>query len=184
MSETELFGLRFFTGTQDEAAEAALALIRARRGAFVVTPNPEIVLRAERSPDLAKTLRDAALCLPDGVGLVWASRLAGRPLRTRIPGVDFAAALMEKLERTGGSVYLLGARPGVAALGTVSRASRFGRAARLLPRNGGGGARPSDRGAAAGSGAGLPGLAPAGAVDAHARFGTECGAARRPRRGA
>ena len=66
MTETTIFGLRFFTGTMDGAAEEALALIRARRGAYAVTPNPEIVLRAEKDPALFAALREAALCLPDG----------------------------------------------------------------------------------------------------------------------
>lgn len=114
MNETPLFGLRFFAGTMDEAAQAALALIRARRGAYAVTPNPEIVLRAEQDPALFEALQEAALCLPDGVGLVWASYLAGKPLDRRLPGIDFAAALMEKLAAERGRVYLLGARPGVA----------------------------------------------------------------------
>lgn len=114
MTKTRLFGIPFDDGSMEEAVDAALRLIRAGRCARAVTPNPEIVLAARKNPDLTAAVRSADLILPDGIGLVLASRLTESPLRHRLPGIDFASALMERLAAQGGSVYLLGGRPGVA----------------------------------------------------------------------
>ena len=54
------------------------------------------------------------LVLPDGIGVVYAAKLLGRPLQGRVPGIDFAAGLLAKLEESGGRLFLLGAKPGVA----------------------------------------------------------------------
>ncbi len=99
---------------KDGAVERALELIRGHSGGWVVTPNPEIVLECRRNPQLAQAVREAALVIPDGIGVIYASRILGTPLREKIAGIDFACALMEKLARSSGSVYLFGAKPGVA----------------------------------------------------------------------
>ena len=116
MSKTTVLGIPFDDMSLDEAAERALALIAERRSAIAVTPNAEILLAAQRDKKLRDVLRRADLTVADGVGVVIASRLMGRPLRHRVPGIDLAEAVMARLARTGGSVYLLGARPGVGQL--------------------------------------------------------------------
>ena len=51
---------------------------------------------------------------PDGVGVIYASKIVGRPLKGRVPGVDFASALMDRMAADGKNLFLLGAKPGVA----------------------------------------------------------------------
>ena len=90
-----------------------------------VTLNPEILVQAAASPQLAAALRAADLSVADGVGVAWAARRSGTPLPGRVPGVDLAFEVM----RRGGSdlrVYLLGAKPGVAERAAAEAASRFG----------------------------------------------------------
>lgn len=114
MSNGRLFGLDFFDGEIDEAADAALSLPADGRGLRIVTPNSEIVLNARKDRALQEALSGADLILPDGVGLLLASRMTGRTLKNRIPGIDFAGAMMARLAGTGEGVFLLGAKPGVA----------------------------------------------------------------------
>ncbi len=92
---------------------------------LVVTLNPEILVRAAADERLAVALRGADLSVADGVGVTWAARALGRALPGRVPGVDLA---IETLRRGGGGlrVYLLGGRPGVAALAAERVAERFG----------------------------------------------------------
>ena len=52
--------------------------------------------------------------LPDGVGVVYAAKILGRPLQGRLPGCDFAAALCAWMAEHGKKLFLLGAKPGVA----------------------------------------------------------------------
>ncbi len=80
----------------------------------IVTPNSEILENATRDEALADIIRRADLVIPDGVGLLHASRILGRPLKERVTGIDFSYAALQRLAARGESAYLLGSRPGVA----------------------------------------------------------------------
>ena len=125
MSRTEILGIAFDDVGIPEAAETALRLMEQRRAAYVVTPNPEIVLDARKDPELLAAIEGAALVLPDGVGVIYASRILGRELQNRVPGIDFASALMARMAEKHKSVYLLGAKPGVAEAAAAALTGRF-----------------------------------------------------------
>src|SRR5690606_15921582 len=76
-------------------------------------------------PGLAEDLARADLVVADGMGVVWASKLLGRPLPERIAGIDLAAALLSRLAHGGGGVFLLGARPGVAERAARNLAAQY-----------------------------------------------------------
>ena len=54
------------------------------------------------------------MVLADGVGVTKAAAMLGTPLKARVPGIDFASGVMARLAQRGGSVFLFGAKPGVA----------------------------------------------------------------------
>jgi len=80
----------------------------------VVTLNPEFVMKAQRNPEFRVTLEEADLALPDGSGLLWASRLLRQPLPERVTGSDTLPLIAQMSARRGYRLYLLGAAPGVA----------------------------------------------------------------------
>ncbi len=106
----EVLGVRFDAVTMDEAVDRALALIQERRSAYVCTPNPEIVWLCRSDPALCAAIGAGDMTLPDGVGVVWASRVLGCPVPERVTGYDFLLAL---LARFRGRLFLLGGKPGV-----------------------------------------------------------------------
>ncbi|MDR2421613.1 MAG: WecB/TagA/CpsF family glycosyltransferase [Oscillospiraceae bacterium] len=115
----DILGVSFDRLTREGAAEAALSIISARGAAggdapYIVTPNPEIVWSARADPALRKAIASAALVLPDGVGITLAARILRMPPMERATGIDVAGLVFARLAGAGGSVYLLGARPGVA----------------------------------------------------------------------
>lgn len=77
----------------------------------IVTPNSEIVVNAAKDETLARLIREADLVIPDGIGLVYASKLMGQPLSERVTGIDFAETALAWLSQRGGSVYFLGSKP-------------------------------------------------------------------------
>ena len=113
MSKTTVLSIPFDDVSLEEAADSAVTLIEERRSAIAVTPNAEILLAARRDIQLRQILQRADLAVADGVGVILASRVLGQPLVHRIPGIDLASAVMEKLAGKGESVYLLGAKKGV-----------------------------------------------------------------------
>ena len=123
-----LFGVPVDAVTHESALARAVALVDAAvpgRVALVFTPNPETVMAARRDSASGKVLRSADLALPDGVGIAWAARRAGRPLPARVPGVEFLDTLLQVAAKREWPVYFLGAAPGVAAAAARRAEQRY-----------------------------------------------------------
>ena len=114
MSRIDVLGVSFDDLTMDEAVEIALGFMQERRACYACTPNPEIVMAAKGDAALRAALSGAELVLADGVGITKAAAMLGTPLKSRVPGIDFASNVISRLAERGGSVYLLGAKPLVA----------------------------------------------------------------------
>ena len=112
----DVMGLKFDSMTMDEALSRAEALLRGDKAAYVVTPNAEIAYEALHDGQLREMLNGADLMLPDGAGVVLASKLLRTPVKQKVAGVDFAAELLGILERNGQSLYLLGGKTGIGEL--------------------------------------------------------------------
>ena len=78
---------------------------------FIVTPNPEILMLANSSPDYRNILNSAKLALPDGIGVMMAGKILGRELKQRIQGVDFVESLCRAVAEKPITVGFLGAGP-------------------------------------------------------------------------
>lgn len=102
---------RVFPGTAEEFCEKAGAAMTSGEKLFVVTANPEILMHAEKRPDIRGILLspDTAIT-PDGISVVKAMRMCGLPAQERITGVDLAEKLLKQAGETGKSVFLLGAK--------------------------------------------------------------------------
>lgn len=81
---------------------------------FVITPNPEILMLAQKDPELKKILNQADLAVADGVGVVWAAKFLGKPLKERVTGVDLMESLCKMAQKNGYTIGLIGGGPGVA----------------------------------------------------------------------
>lgn len=125
MNKTNVLNVNFHNITMDEAVTAAFQSIEERSGKYVVTPNPEMVMEAQANEALARALQDAFLVLPDGIGIIYGARILGTPMQEKIPGIDFAVNLIEKLSAVNGSIYLFGAKPGVAEIAAVNLKNKF-----------------------------------------------------------
>jgi N-acetylglucosaminyldiphosphoundecaprenol N-acetyl-beta-D-mannosaminyltransferase len=95
----------------DEAR--ALAVIEsawdAGKGLYVVTLNAEMVVQAQQDAELDRIIRHAHLIIPDGAGVVWAVRLSGQQIN-RLPGIELAAAALQRAAELRKKVVLLGSR--------------------------------------------------------------------------
>lgn len=75
---------------------------------FVVTANPEIVHYAYENPLYQNMINQADYIIPDGTGIVKASRWLGRPLQERLPGIELMESCLEIANVKSKKVFLLG----------------------------------------------------------------------------
>ena len=121
----DVMGVGFDSLTMDEAVARARDLMAERRAAYVVTPNPEIVMLCRDDPAAMQAVQGADLVLPDGIGIVYGAKILHQPLRGRVPGIEFGTGMIERCAKLGKSVYLLGAKPGVAEQAAENLKNRF-----------------------------------------------------------
>ncbi len=80
----------------------------------ICTVNPEFIMLAQQDVEFKRILNQSALNLPDGIGVVWAARRLGHPLRERVAGSDLVGLIADRAQATGWRIFLLGAAEGVA----------------------------------------------------------------------
>ena len=110
----DVLGVGFDNLTMQEAVARGAELLEQEGCHYVVTPNPEIVETCRENRAARDAVNGADLVLPDGVGIIKGARILGTPMKEKTPGIEFAAHLMDEMGRKGKSLYLLGAKPGVA----------------------------------------------------------------------
>ena len=121
-SPIDLCGLPVHPLTLSESVTVAERLIDSGGSHQHVVLNAAKVVQAQDSPPLAEVIRSCDLVNADGQSIVWASRLLGQPLPSRVPGIDFMDALLDLSARRGYRVYFLGAEASV-----VDRVTEIGR---------------------------------------------------------
>lgn len=101
--------------TLDEAVSRVREMLSHNKPHFIASVNPEICLAARDNTLLRETLKAADLGIPDGIGIILASRLCGGQIRARVTGIDLMQTLVKLAATEKKSIFLYGAAQGVAA---------------------------------------------------------------------
>ncbi len=109
-----ILGVQVSTKTMAETVDTLLGYLDEERVHCVFTPNSEIIYMAYKDPQFARLLNSADLNTADGIGVVYASRILGQPLRERVAGFDLMNRLLERAAPQKRRVFLFGSKPGVA----------------------------------------------------------------------
>ncbi|MGH7270426.1 MAG: WecB/TagA/CpsF family glycosyltransferase [Polyangiaceae bacterium] len=100
--------------TLDEALGEVERIVASGEGGAVFTPNVDHVVLASGNARMQSAYARATLSIPDGMPIVWASRLLGEPVPERVAGSDLVPRVLALSAERGWRVYLLGGAPGVA----------------------------------------------------------------------
>jgi N-acetylglucosaminyldiphosphoundecaprenol N-acetyl-beta-D-mannosaminyltransferase len=106
-----LGGISIDPVTQRQAIDHILASLADGQGGWVITPNLDQLRLCNDRPDLRPMFDRAQLVLPDGMPLIWASRVQGTRLPERVAGSELIFTLTAAAAAAGRSVYLLGGNP-------------------------------------------------------------------------
>lgn len=126
--KVEILGVKIDNVSRREALMTVADILKAPvngHGRRLYTPNPEMLVLAQKDRHFRETLNSADLAIPDGAGLLWAARRLGTPLKERVTGTDLMRDICELAAERGNSVMLLGGKPGVAAAAAEELRRRF-----------------------------------------------------------
>lgn len=142
--KVDIAGVGFNAVSYDDVLTATEVFVgSAHKKHLVVTPNPEMLVEAQKDDEFRRVLNSASLSMPDGIGILWAAYYLSLPLAksrvmealrligtlfqvlfkakaiykilpARVTGTDLLPKIVEKSQEKGWRIYLLGAAPGVA----------------------------------------------------------------------
>ena len=120
-------GVNFCNVTLDEAADWVSTVLAdsPEQPRAVYTPNSEIVQLCIEQNEYYDLINSADLIIPDGIGVIKASRILGTPLKEKVAGIELGERTLDIAADKGYSVYFLGAKPGVAELAAAKMKEKY-----------------------------------------------------------
>ena len=112
--KVEILGVKIDNLTMEEALQKIEGFLTDGRQHYIVTPNPEFLVLAQKDEKFRQILNQADLAVPDGIGLIFASWFLGRPLKQRIAGTDLMERICQTAAQKKWPVFLIGGPQGVA----------------------------------------------------------------------
>lgn len=100
-------------------------LLHKENCSMIVTPNSEIVMNASKDENLKNIIKESDLCIPDGIGLIYASKIHNLGLTERVTGVDFMYKILKYCNDEKKSIYILGGKPKVAEMACKNIKNKF-----------------------------------------------------------
>ena len=123
--QTDVLGVPFDVVAMEEAVARVKDMLAEEKQHMICTPNPEIVMEARKDTELMQILKESDLVVPDGIGVVWASKYSEVRLKERVAGYDLTQRLMEEMAETEHTFYFFGGAPGVASAGARAMMKKY-----------------------------------------------------------
>lgn len=125
MEKVNILGTKVDKVTTSEAANKIFLMLKENRPHWIFTPNSEIIMEAYKNPEFRDILNNADMLTADGIGVVYASKILGKPIKERAPGYDISCLLIDKLAESGHRIYFLGGKEGVGELAKKNLEAKY-----------------------------------------------------------
>jgi len=100
--------------TMMETIEKIARLIEKKQNAMIFTPNVHRLVFGKKNKKIEEIYQKADMLIPDGMPLIWASRILGTPLKEKVSGSDLLPLFCQDASKKGYKLFFLGSAPGVA----------------------------------------------------------------------
>lgn len=81
---------------------------------FIVNINPEIILNNYKNNEIKEIFNKQKYQIPDGIGVVWASKKLNGNISERITGIDLMDSICDHSQNYNSKIFLYGSKPGIA----------------------------------------------------------------------
>lgn len=125
MQKENYLGVDVCCENEEKVFDNIDSIIENKKPSFIVAINPEKIMKAIYDEKLMKLLNSAAIQIPDGIGIVVASRIKGGKIKKRITGIDLMEKIIRRASQKSYRVFLLGAKPGIADGASKILAKRY-----------------------------------------------------------
>jgi len=114
-NKVEVLGIYFDNVNMNDAILKCEEFLASDASHLIVTPNPEIVMKAREDSEYKDILNNkASLVIPDGIGIIKGAKILGTPMKERVAGYDLICNLLEKYKDGSKSFYFWGSKPNIA----------------------------------------------------------------------
>ncbi|MGG4178497.1 WecB/TagA/CpsF family glycosyltransferase [Virgibacillus pantothenticus] len=110
MRHVTIMGIPFLHTNQQSFVDLLDQRIQRGEKTFVITANPEVVMKARKDTQFMQHVQRATYVVADGIGVVKAASLLKQPLPERVTGFDTMIHLLEIANKKHYRIFLLGAQ--------------------------------------------------------------------------
>lgn len=112
MKFSQILDYKVFAGSKAELFEYLDTFEKVN----IISGNPEVLYNGLKDRELFSIFtRSNSVIIPDGVGTVLASKLAGSPVKEKLAGIEVMESIMQRCTEKGQGIYLVGAKEEVVA---------------------------------------------------------------------
>jgi len=125
LSSEDLFGLKFISTRFDQFVEIITDLVPVEKKVTIFPVSVDVLLQSKRDAEFFFILKNAYFLTPDGVPILWTSRILGKKLTAKISGSDLFPAVCKAAAENKYRVFFLGAKPGVAQRASINLKKQY-----------------------------------------------------------
>lgn len=123
--KTNILGVNVDALTMKEVMSKVDLYLKQDNYNMIFTPNPEMIMAAREDSYFKQVLNSASVVIPDGIGVVYASKLNDVKITERVAGCDVVFNMLEKYKGTNKTFYFLGAGKGVAQQAKIKMEEQY-----------------------------------------------------------
>lgn len=114
MDKLSIMGVRINNKTMNETMNLIEEKLSHNKQFVIYTPNTEIVMMCQQDEEFRELINKSDINIPDGVGLIYASKIKKHPLKEKVAGYDLSVNLLKLANEKSLSLFVVGGKPGVA----------------------------------------------------------------------
>ncbi|MEO3947252.1 WecB/TagA/CpsF family glycosyltransferase [Gorillibacterium sp. CAU 1737] len=123
-----LYGVPFSKLNFSQTVDRLVRFVEEKEPTQVVTANPIMLMAALDDPAYMDMMLRADIIVPDGAGVVWATKYIGKPVAEKVAGIELMHELIRIGEQRGWKVYLLGTAPDTIEVAAAKLKERYPKA--------------------------------------------------------
>lgn len=125
MDKLSIMGVRINNKSMNEVMDIIKKKISDKEQYIIYTPNTEIVMMCQKDAEFLNLINKSDINIPDGVGLIYASKIKNHPLKEKVAGYDLSVNMLEFANEQGLKLFVVGGKPGVAEIAMKNVSDKY-----------------------------------------------------------